>query len=57
QDDYTANFANPYEAAERGYVDNVIEPQETRKELIVALRTLRTKVDQNPWKKHGNIPL
>ncbi|MFZ9870216.1 MAG: acyl-CoA carboxylase subunit beta [Candidatus Kapaibacteriota bacterium] len=57
QDDYNANFANPYEAAERGYVDNVIEPQETRKELIVALRTLRTKVDQNPWKKHGNIPL
>lgn len=57
QDEYNANFANPYEAAERGYVDNVIEPQETRKELIQALRTLRTKVDQNPWKKHGNIPL
>lgn len=57
QDAYNENFANPYEAAERGYIDNVIEPQETRRELILALRTLRTKVDQNPWKKHGNIPL
>ena len=57
QDEYNESFANPYEAAERGYVDNVIEPQDTRKELILALRTLRNKVDENPWKKHGNIPL
>jgi propionyl-CoA carboxylase beta chain len=55
--DYEEQFANPYEAAERGYVDDVIEPQETRKLLIQALTTLRNKVDTNPWKKHGNIPL
>jgi propionyl-CoA carboxylase beta chain len=57
QNQYNEEFANPYEAAERGYVDDVIEPQETRIELIKALRSLRTKVDTNPWKKHGNIPL
>lgn len=57
QDQYNAEFANPYEAAERGYVDDVIEPQQTRHELIKALRMLRTKEDSNPWKKHGNIPL
>lgn len=54
---YNEQFANPYEAAERGYIDDVIEPQETRKVLIEALRVLQTKVDTNPWKKHGNIPL
>ena len=57
QDQYNVEFANPYEAAERGYVDDVIEPQQTRRELINALRLLRTKEDSNPWKKHGNIPL
>jgi propionyl-CoA carboxylase beta chain len=57
QDQYNQEFANPYEAAERGYVDDVIEPQQTRHELIKALRRLRTKSDTNPWKKHGNIPL
>jgi len=57
QDQYNEEFANPYEAAERGYVDDVIEPQQTRHELIKALRRLRTKSDTNPWKKHGNIPL
>ncbi len=57
QDQYNAEFANPYEAAERGYVDDVIEPQQTRQELIKALHMLRTKEDSNPWKKHGNIPL
>ncbi|HBB25962.1 MAG TPA: methylmalonyl-CoA carboxyltransferase, partial [Bacteroidetes bacterium] len=57
QDQYNEEFANPYEAAERGYVDDVIEPQQTRHELIKALRRLRTKNDTNPWKKHGNIPL
>lgn len=56
-DEYNKQFANPYEAAERGYVDDVIEPQDTRRELIVALHRLKTKVDTNPWRKHGNIPL
>jgi propionyl-CoA carboxylase beta chain len=50
-------FANPYIAAERGYIDEVIEPQETRPKLIRALRSLRTKRETNPPKKHGNIPL
>ncbi|MBU3742698.1 MAG: hypothetical protein FGM24_10500 [Candidatus Kapabacteria bacterium] len=57
QDAYNHQFANPYEAAERGYVDDVIEPQETRTKLIRMLHVLRTKEDTNPWKKHGNIPL
>lgn len=56
-DDYTAKFASPYIAAERGYVDEVIEPHQTRAKLITALAMLRTKVDSNPRKKHGNIPL
>ncbi len=55
--DYNEQFANPYEAAERGYVDDVIVPNETRKRLIRALTLLQTKQDTNPWKKHGNIPL
>lgn len=55
--DYNKQFANPYEAAERGYVDDVIEPHETRTRLIRALKLLATKQDTNPWKKHGNIPL
>lgn len=55
--EYNEQFANPYEAAERGYVDDVIVPSETRKRLIRALTLLRTKHDTNPWKKHGNIPL
>jgi len=55
--DYNEQFANPYEAAERGYIDDVILPNETRKRLIRALRLLETKKDTNPWKKHGNIPL
>jgi propionyl-CoA carboxylase beta chain len=50
-------FANPYVAAERGYVDAVIQPRETRKRLIDALEMLQTKRDKNPPKKHGNIPL
>lgn len=57
QDSYNDQFANPYEAAERGYIDDVIEPQYTRSELIRALHVLETKRDTNPWKKHGNIPL
>jgi propionyl-CoA carboxylase beta chain len=56
-DDYKARFANPYSAAERGYIDDVIEPRETRPKLIRALRTLQTKRVAQPQRKHGNIPL
>ena len=55
--DYKARFANPYSAAERGYIDDVIEPHETRPKLIRALETLDTKRVQGPKRKHGNIPL
>jgi propionyl-CoA carboxylase beta chain len=55
--DYTDKFANPYIAAERGYIDEVIEPSQTRPKLIRAFGMLETKVDTNPKKKHGNIPL
>lgn len=55
--EFRDKFANPYIAAERGYIDEVIEPKETRPKLIRALRSLRTKRDTNPPKKHGNIPL
>jgi propionyl-CoA carboxylase beta chain len=55
--DYRARFANPYTAAERGYVDDVIVPHETRPRLITALETLLTKRDVTPKRKHGNIPL
>ncbi len=55
--DYREKFANPYIAAERGYVDDVIEPRETRARLINALEMLQNKRDANPAKKHGNIPL
>ena len=55
--EFRARFANPYIAAERGYIDAVIEPRETRMRLITALRSLENKRDSNPKKKHGNIPL
>ncbi len=55
--DYRAKFANPYVAASYGYVDDVIEPRETRPRLISALEMLKNKRDSNPPKKHGNIPL
>ncbi|MCI0371140.1 MAG: methylmalonyl-CoA carboxyltransferase [candidate division NC10 bacterium] len=55
--EFRDKFANPYVAASRGYVDDVIEPRETRPRLIQALRALATKRDTNPPKKHGNIPL
>jgi propionyl-CoA carboxylase beta chain len=55
--DYEAQFANPYVAAARGYVDDVIRPSETRPRLIRALETMADKRDTNPRKKHGNIPL
>jgi propionyl-CoA carboxylase beta chain len=56
-EDYTAKFAHPYTAAARGYIDDVIDPRDTRPRLIEALRTLRGKRDRNPPKKHGNLPL
>jgi propionyl-CoA carboxylase beta chain len=55
--DYRERFANPYTAAERGYVDDVIEPRRTRPVLIDALRTALTKREKRPARKHGNIPL
>jgi acetyl-CoA carboxylase carboxyltransferase component len=55
--EYREKFANPYVAAERGYIDDVIEPKETRPRLINALEMLQNKRDANPPKKHGNIPL
>jgi acetyl-CoA carboxylase carboxyltransferase component len=55
--EYRAKFANPYVAAGWGYIDDVIEPRETRQKLISALEMLQNKRDTNPPKKHGNIPL
>ncbi len=55
--EYREKFANPYVAAERGYVDEVIQPRDTRARLCAALERTRTKRDSNPPKKHGNIPL
>ena len=55
--DYRENFANPYKAAELGYIDEVIQPEETRPRIIRALEMLAKKRDINPAKKHGNIPL
>jgi propionyl-CoA carboxylase beta subunit len=56
-EEFQEKFANPFIAAERGFVDEIIEPKFTRKKLITALRMLDTKRDTNPPKKHGNIPL
>jgi propionyl-CoA carboxylase beta chain len=55
--EFQERFASPFIAAEHGYIDDVIEPHETRGRLIRALRMLETKVDVMPKKKHGNIPL
>ena len=55
--EYTETFANPYLAASRGFLDDVIDPRDTRPRLIDALRTLATKRDRNPARKHGNLPL
>src|SRR5579883_701075 len=55
--EYDARFQNPYIAAARGYIDDVIDPRETRVKIIRALEMLRNKSEQNPPKKHGNIPL
>jgi propionyl-CoA carboxylase beta chain len=56
-EEYEDHLANPYIAAERGYVDAVIHPHETRSEIVRALRLLRSKRETLPPKKHGNIPL
>jgi len=56
-DEYKKRFANPFVAAERGYIDEVITPSATRKRLCRALNMLRNKTLENPWKKHDNIPL
>ncbi len=56
-EEFKEKFANPYEAAKFGYIDDVIEPSETRIKLIKALRMLQTKEQSNPKKRHGNIPL
>ena len=56
-EEFRDRFANPYVAADRGFVDAVIQPRETRKKLIQALEMLENKRDKNPPKKHGNIPL
>jgi propionyl-CoA carboxylase beta chain len=55
--EFRAKFANPYVAAERGFVDEVIEPRQTRRKIVGGLALTRNKRDQNPPKKHGNIPL
>jgi propionyl-CoA carboxylase beta chain len=56
-DEYTEKFANPYVAAKRGFIDEVILPHNTRAKLIRAYDMLENKVDKIPRKKHGNIPL
>lgn len=55
--EYKQRFANPFVAASLGYIDDVIMPHGTRRRLVKALRTLKNKVQENPWKKHDNIPL
>jgi len=55
--EFEEKFANPYVAAERGFVDEIIEPASTRQKLVNALAMLENKRDTNPPKKHGNIPL
>jgi propionyl-CoA carboxylase beta chain len=56
-EEFRDRFASPYVAADRGFVDAIIQPRETRKKLIRALAMLENKRDKNPPKKHGNIPL
>jgi propionyl-CoA carboxylase beta chain len=55
--EYTDTFATPFKAAELGFVDEIIQPEETRWKLIQALEMLKNKRDRMPRKKHGNIPL
>jgi propionyl-CoA carboxylase beta chain len=55
--EYKAKFANPFVAGARGFIDDVIMPNETRKRVCRSLAMLRGKDIKNPWRKHGNIPL
>ena len=55
--EYTEKYANPYNAAERGYIDDVIDPAETRQKIVAGLRMLRSKREELPHRKHGNMPL
>ena len=55
--EYTEHYANPYIAAERGYVDDVISPSETRRILVRSLALLASKREEMPRRKHGNVPL
>ena len=55
--EYRENFSTPLAAARRGYADRIIDPQNSRIELIQALESVRTKQTKLPWKKHGNMPL
>lgn len=57
EDEYRERFANPFVAAERGFIDDIIEPRETRRHLCQSLKMLENKSVKNPFKKHGNIPL
>jgi acetyl-CoA carboxylase carboxyltransferase component len=57
EEEYKEKFANPYKAAEYGYIDDVIEPRNTRFRIIRALQALATKKDYMPDKKHANLPL
>ena len=54
---YEDNFANPYVAARKGYIDDIIMPHSTRRRIAKSLRALANKQLENPWKKHDNIPL
>ena len=56
-EEYTSHFANPWRAAERGFIDEVIMPGDTRRKLLAAFEMLKNKADKMPKKKHGNIPL
>jgi acetyl-CoA carboxylase carboxyltransferase component len=56
-DEYVEKFANPYLAAERGYIDDVIDPAETRRKVIAGFDLLRSKREELPKRKHGNVPL
>ena len=55
--EYEDRFANPFVAASKGFIDEVIQPHSTRKRIALGLRKLRNKALENPWKKHDNIPL
>ena len=55
--EYKARFANPFVAGARGFIDDVIQPHETRKRICRSLVMLKEKSIENPWRKHGNIPL